>query len=72
MLVVLRELGIPEEAEFVNPNGGAIAFGHPLGASGARLVTTATYELQRRRARYALCTMSIGVGQGISVVLERV
>jgi acetyl-CoA acetyltransferase len=56
----------------VNPNGGAIALGHPLGASGARLVTTAVHELERRKARYAVCTMCIGVGQGISMVLERV
>jgi len=71
-LAVLRELGISDEAPFVNPNGGAIALGHPLGASGARLATTATYELQRSGARYALCTMCIGVGQGIAVILERV
>jgi 3-oxoadipyl-CoA thiolase len=71
-LAVLRELGISDEAPFVNPNGGAIALGHPLGASGARLATTATYELQRSGARCALCTMCIGVGQGIAVILERV
>jgi len=71
-LAVLRELGIPDDASHVNPNGGAIALGHPLGASGARLATTATCELQRSGARYALCTMCIGVGQGIAVVLERV
>jgi 3-oxoadipyl-CoA thiolase len=71
-LAVLRELGIPDDAAHVNPNGGAIALGHPLGASGARLVTTATYQLQRTKSRYALCTMCIGVGQGIAVVLERV
>jgi 3-oxoadipyl-CoA thiolase len=71
-LAVLRELGIADDAEFVNPNGGSIALGHPLGASGARLVTTATHELTRRGARYALCTMCIGVGQGISLILERV
>jgi 3-oxoadipyl-CoA thiolase len=71
-LAVLRELGIPDDASHVNPNGGAIALGHPLGASGARLATTATYELQRSGARYALCTMCIGVGQGIAVILERV
>jgi len=71
-LAVLRELGISDEAPFVNPNGGAIALGHPLGASGARLATTATYELQRSGACYALCTMCIGVGQGIAVILERV
>ncbi len=71
-LAVLRELGIPDGAEHANPNGGAIALGHPLGASGARLVTTATYQLQRTKSRYALCTMCIGVGQGIAVILERV
>ena len=71
-LAVLRELGVPDDAAHVNPNGGAIALGHPLGASGARLVTTATYQLQRTRGRYALCTMCIGVGQGIAVILERV
>ena len=71
-LAVLRELGIADDAPFVNPHGGAIALGHPLGASGARLATTATYELQRRGSRYALCTMCIGVGQGIAVILERV
>jgi acetyl-CoA acyltransferase len=71
-LAVLRELGIPDDAAHVNPNGGAIALGHPLGASGARLVTTATYQLQRTKSRYALCTMCIGVGQGIAVILERV
>jgi 3-oxoadipyl-CoA thiolase len=71
-LAVSRELGLSDEAPFVNPNGGAIALGHPLGASGARLATTATYELQRSGARHALCTMCIGVGQGIAVILERV
>jgi acetyl-CoA acyltransferase len=71
-LAVLRELGIPDDAPHVNPNGGAIAIGHPLGASGARLVTTAVRHLQRIRGRYALCTMCIGVGQGIAMVLERV
>jgi acetyl-CoA acyltransferase len=71
-LAVLRDLGIPDDAAHVNPNGGAIAIGHPLGASGARLVTTATYQLQRSGGRYALCTMCIGVGQGIAVILERV
>jgi acetyl-CoA acyltransferase len=71
-LAVLRELGVPDDATYVNPNGGAIAIGHPLGASGARLVTTAVYQLQRTRGQYALCTMCIGVGQGISVILERV
>jgi len=71
-LAVLRELGIPDDATHVNPNGGAIAIGHPLGASGARLVTTALYQLQRTKCRYALCTMCIGVGQGIALILERV
>ena len=71
-LAVTRDLGLPDDAEHVNPNGGAIALGHPLGMSGARLVTTAAYELQRRQARYALCSMCIGVGQGIAVVIERV
>jgi 3-oxoadipyl-CoA thiolase len=71
-LAVLRELGVPDDAPHVNPNGGAIAIGHPLGASGARLVTTAVYQLQRIKGRYALCTMCIGVGQGIAVILERV
>jgi acetyl-CoA acyltransferase len=71
-LAVLRELGLPDDAEHVNPNGGAIAIGHPLGASGARLATTATYQLARTKGQFALCTMCIGVGQGISVILERV
>ena len=71
-LAVLRDLGIPDDAAHVNPNGGAIALGHPLGASGARLVTTALYQLLRTNGRYALCTMCIGVGQGIALVLERV
>ncbi|MBB5519671.1 3-oxoadipyl-CoA thiolase [Amphiplicatus metriothermophilus] len=71
-LATLRELGLPDDAEHVNPNGGAIALGHPLGMSGARLVLTATEELRRREARYALCAMCIGVGQGIAGVLERV
>lgn len=71
-LAVLRQLGLPDDAAQVNPNGGAIAIGHPLGMSGARLATTATYELQRRGGRYALCTMCIGVGQGIAMLLERV
>jgi acetyl-CoA acyltransferase len=71
-LAVLRDLGIPDDAPHVNPNGGAIALGHPLGASGARLVTTAMYQLLRTKTQYALCTMCIGVGQGIAVVLERV
>jgi len=71
-LAVTRDLGLPDDAEHVNPNGGAIALGHPLGMSGARLATTASYELHRRGGRYALCTMCIGVGQGYAVVLERV
>jgi acetyl-CoA acyltransferase len=71
-VAVLRELGVPEDADFVNPAGGAIAIGHPLGASGARLITTAVYQLEKSQARYALCTMCIGVGQGIATVLERV
>jgi acetyl-CoA acyltransferase len=71
-LAVLRELEIADDAEHVNPGGGAIAIGHPLGASGARLVTTAVQQLQRSQGRYALCTMCIGVGQGIAMVLERV
>jgi acetyl-CoA acyltransferase len=71
-LAVLRELGLPDDAAHVNPNGGAIAIGHPLGASGGRLVTTATFQLMRTQGRYALCTMCIGVGQGIAVILERV
>jgi len=71
-LAVLRDLGIPDDAGHVNPNGGAIAIGHPLGASGGRLVATALYQLLRTKGRYALCTMCIGVGQGIAVILERV
>ncbi len=71
-LAVLQGLGVAEDAEHVNPNGGAIALGHPLGASGARLVTTATYQLQQTKGRYALCTMCIGVGQGIALLIERV
>jgi acetyl-CoA acetyltransferase len=71
-LAVLRDLGLSDDAEHVNPNGGAIALGHPLGMSGARLVTTAMYELRRRGGRYALCMMCIGVGQGIAVIIERV
>ena len=71
-LAVLRELGLADDDARVNPNGGAIALGHPLGASGARLVTTAMNQLHRIQGRYALCTMCIGVGQGIAVVIERV
>jgi len=70
-LACLRELGLPDDAEHVNPNGGAIALGHPLGASGARLALTAALELNERQARYAVATMCIGVGQGIAVLLER-
>ena len=71
-LAVLRDLGLPDDDPRVNPNGGAIALGHPLGMSGARLVTTAVNQLHRSGGRYALCTMCIGVGQGIAVVVERV
>jgi acetyl-CoA acyltransferase len=71
-LAVLRDMGIPDDAPYVNPNGGAIAIGHPLGASGARLITTALYQLEQTGGRYALCTMCIGVGQGIAIILERV
>ncbi len=70
-LAVLRGLGIADDSPHVNPNGGAIAIGHPLGASGARLVTTAVHQLQRSGGHYALCTMCIGVGQGIAMILER-
>ncbi len=71
-LAVLRDLGLADDDPRVNPNGGAIALGHPLGASGARLVTTAVNQLARTGSRYALCTMCIGVGQGIALILERV
>jgi 3-oxoadipyl-CoA thiolase len=71
-LAVTRQLGLPDGAEHVNPNGGAIAIGHPLGASGARLVTTALNQLEKTSGRYALCTMCIGVGQGIAMVIERI
>jgi acetyl-CoA acetyltransferase family protein len=71
-LAVLRELGVPDDAAHVNPQGGAIALGHPLGMSGARLATTAMYQLQRSGGRLALCTMCIGVGQGIALAIERV
>jgi 3-oxoadipyl-CoA thiolase len=70
-LACLRALGLPDDAEHVNPNGGAIAMGHPLGMSGARLVLTAAHELKRRGGRYALCTMCVGVGQGTAMILER-
>ena len=71
-LAVTRQLGLADDAAHVNPNGGAIALGHPLGASGARLATTATYELMKRGAKRAVCTMCIGVGQGIALAIERV
>lgn len=71
-LGVLRQLGLPDDAPHVNPNGGAIALGHPLGMSGTRLALAASHELHRRKGRYALCTMCIGVGQGIALILERV
>jgi len=71
-LAVLRDHGIADDAAHVNANGGAIALGHPLGASGARLVTTALYQLRRTGGRYALCTMCIGVGQGIAMIIERI
>jgi len=71
-LAVLRDFGIADDDPRVNPQGGAIALGHPLGASGARLVTTATYQLMRNGANRALCTMCVGVGQGGSVVIEKV
>src|SRR4051812_6903497 len=71
-LAVLRDLDLPDDAEHVNPNGGAIAIGHPLGASGGRLITTAAYQLRRTGGRYALCTMCIGVGQGIAMIIERI
>ncbi|OTA15938.1 acetyl-CoA acetyltransferase FadA [Xenorhabdus vietnamensis] len=71
-LAVMRQLGLPDNAEHVNPNGGAIALGHPLGMSGTRLALTATLELERRSGRYALCTMCIGVGQGIAMIIERI
>ena len=70
-LAVTRDLGLPDDAEHVNPNGGAIAIGHPLGASGARLVATSMYQLHETKTRYALCTMCIGVGQGIATIIER-
>ncbi len=71
-LATLRQLEVDDDAEHVNPNGGAIALGHPLGMSGARLVTTAAYQLRRTNGRYAMCTMCIGVGQGIAMIIERV
>jgi 3-oxoadipyl-CoA thiolase len=71
-LAVLRALGLPDDAPHVNPNGGAIALGHPLGMSGARLVTTAHYQLRQTLGRFALCTMCVGVGQGVALIIERV
>ena len=71
-LAVTRALELADDDERINPNGGAIALGHPLGASGARLVTTALYQLERTGGRYALCSMCIGVGQGIALIIERV
>jgi acetyl-CoA acetyltransferase len=71
-LAVLRDLGVPDDATNVNPNGGAISIGHPLGASGARLLIAAVNQLKRTGGRYGLCTMCIGVGQGIAMVIERV
>jgi acetyl-CoA acetyltransferase family protein len=70
-IAVLRDLDVPADAAHVNPNGGAIALGHPLGASGARLIAAAACHLRRTGGRYALCTMCIGVGQGIAMILER-
>ena len=71
-IAVLRDLGVAEDADFVNPNGGAIALGHPLGMSGARITGSAALELSLRGGKYALATMCIGVGQGIAIALERV
>jgi 3-oxoadipyl-CoA thiolase len=71
-LAVMRQLGLPDDAEHVNPNGGAIALGHPLGMSGARLALTATHGLEQRSGKLALATMCVGVGQGVSLALERV
>lgn len=71
-LATLRALGLQDDAEYVNPNGGAIAMGHPLGMTGARLVLTASLELERRQGRYALCTMCVGVGQGVAMIIERI
>ena len=71
-LACLRELGIADDDARVNPNGGAIALGHPLGMSGARLILTATRELEEKEGKYALCTMCIGVGQGMATIIERV
>ena len=71
-LAVMRDLGLPDDAAQVNPNGGGIAIGHPLGMSGARLVTTAINQLHRTGGRYGLCTMCIGAGQGIAMIVERI
>ena len=71
-LAVLRELGLPDDAEHVNPNGGAIALGHPLGMSGARIAMTAAHQLQKTGGKRALATMCVGVGQGVSLAIERV
>jgi acetyl-CoA acetyltransferase family protein len=71
-LACMRELGLPDDAAHVNPNGGAIALGHPLGASGTRLIMTAAYQLQKISGKYAICSMCVGVGQGIAVLIERV
>jgi 3-oxoadipyl-CoA thiolase len=71
-LACLRHLGIPDDAPHVNPNGGAIALGHPLGMTGARLVLTAVHQLEKIKSRRALATMCVGVGQGVSIALERV
>jgi acetyl-CoA acetyltransferase len=71
-LAVTRSLGLPDDSAKVNPNGGAISIGHPLGASGVRLVATALNELERTQGQYALCSMCIGVGQGIALIIERV
>jgi acetyl-CoA acetyltransferase len=71
-LACLRQLGLNDDDARVNPNGGAIALGHPLGMSGARLLTTAVCELEQRKAKYAICTMCVGVGQGIACLIERV
>ena len=70
-LASLRALGVADDAAHVNPNGGAISLGHPLGMSGTRLVMTAAYQLRRTGGRYALCTMCVGVGQGVALILER-
>jgi len=71
-LSCIRNLGLPDDADYINPNGGAIALGHPLGASGARITGTALLQLRRTQGRYALATMCVGVGQGIALALERV